>query len=237
MDDARVINVAWLLQSLDGDGNPAQGAINITADVLACVESAVASDPGLVPVDFADETAVGAMIAAAQDGCPVALASLTREEAWENLVTGQKAGNLMKKNVSKTPGMKSDKAKIEIVPVYVPALQSDGTATTVVYHDADGEVIEERNVAKPIVVAYEDEVEGTGGATDIFVAISRDDGDTWKRRNLSKTADKSVARSGYPGDVPEADAQGQGQYDLRRLGPTSTAAAGARATRSRSAPT
>ena len=67
-----------------------------------------------------------------------------------------------------------------------------------VYHDADGEVIETRNEAKPIVVSYLDEVEGTG-AFDVFVAISRDDGDTWKRRNLSKTADKS-SLLGYPGE-------------------------------------
>ena len=43
MDDDRVINVAWLLQSLDADGNPAQGAINITEPVVACLESALAA--------------------------------------------------------------------------------------------------------------------------------------------------------------------------------------------------
>ena len=47
------------------------------------------------------------------------------------------------------------------------------------------------------MVSYLDEVEGTG-ASDVFVAISRDDGDTWKRRNISKTADKS-SKVGYPG--------------------------------------
>ena len=40
--------------------------------------------------------------------------------------------------------MKSDKAKIEIMPVYVLALHSDETPTDVVYHDEDGEVIETR---------------------------------------------------------------------------------------------
>jgi hypothetical protein len=200
MDDDRVINVAWLLQSLDGDGNPAQGAINITEPVIACLESAVASNPGMLPVDFADTGAVGGLIDATVAACSgeVALAALTREEARENLNSGQKAGNLMKKNVSKTPGMKSDKAKIEIVPVYVPALTSDGTATDVIYHDADGNVIETRDKAKPIVVSYLDEVEGSG-ASDVFLAVSRDDGETWKRRNLSKTADKS-SKVGYPGD-------------------------------------
>ena len=87
--------------------------------MVACLESALENNPDMLPVDLADTVAVGALIAATQDGCPENLAALTREEAWENLKNGQKAGNLMKKNVSKAPDMKSDKGKIEIMPVYV----------------------------------------------------------------------------------------------------------------------
>ena len=47
-----------------------------------------------------------------------------REEALDKLNSGMQAGNLMKRNISKTPEMKSDKAKIEILPVYVPAMTS-----------------------------------------------------------------------------------------------------------------
>lgn len=202
MDNDEVLNVARLLQSLDGDGNPAQGAINITEPVVGCLESALAGLPPIPPPEefFADDDAVGALIDATVAACAggIALTAVSKEEARENLVSGQKAGNLMKKNVSKTPDMKSDKAKIEIMPVYVPVKRSDGSAASVVYHDADGNVIETRYVAKPIVVSYLDEVEGTG-ALDVFVAISRDDGETWKRRNISKTADKS-SLIGYPGE-------------------------------------
>ena len=198
MDDDRVINMAWLLQSLDADGNPAQGAINITEPVVACLESALASNPDLLLVDFTDDDRVGALIDATRAGCDGTLTAITREEAAANLNAGQKAGNLVKKNVSKTPGLLSNKAKIEIMPVYVPAMTSDGEPTEVVYHDADGIVVEERGAAKPIVVSYLDEVEGAA-AYDVFVAISRDDGDTWTRRNISKTADKS-SMLGYPGD-------------------------------------
>jgi hypothetical protein len=202
MDDDRVLNVARLLQSFDADGNPAQGAINITEPVIACLESAMTGLPPIPEPDvfFADDYAVGELIDATIAACAgeVELTAVTKEEALENLNSGMKAGNLMKRNISKTPGMKSDKAKIEIVPVYVPALRSDGSATEVVYHDADGNVIEERGVAKPIVVTYLDEIEGTD-ALDVFLAVSRDDGETWKRRNLSKTADKS-SLIGYPGD-------------------------------------
>ncbi len=198
MDDDRVINLAWLLQSLDADGNPGQGSINISDEVVACLENAL---PETIPTPaelFNDQDAVDDLIEATQTSCAVELAAITREEARENLNSGQKAGNLMKKNISKTPDMKSDKAKIEIMPVYVEAMTSDDTPTEVVYYDENDEIMETREVAKPIVVSYLDEVGGTG-AFDVFVAVSRDDGDTWKRRNISKTADKS-SLVGSPGD-------------------------------------
>jgi hypothetical protein len=197
MYDNRVINVAWLLQSLDGDGNPAQGAINITEPVIGCLETAL-DLLGISSVNFSDAAEVETLIAATRSGCAVELDAITRDEARDNLISGQKAGNLMKRNISKSPGMKSDKAKIEIMPVYVPAQSSDGSPATVVYHDADGNVIDERGVAKPIVVTYLDAAGGSG-ALDVFVAISRDDGETWKRRNISKTADKSSLVA-YPGE-------------------------------------
>jgi hypothetical protein len=202
LEDDRVLNVARLLQSLDADGNPAQGAININESVIACLETALSGLPGIPSPEefFADDAAVGALIYATVDACAaeVDLTVVTKEEALENLNSGMKAGNLMKRNVSKTPGMKSDKAKIEIMPVYVPAQRSDGSRADVLYHDADGNVIETRDEAKPIVVTYLDEIEETG-AMDVFVAISRDDGETWKRRNVSKTSDKSSLVL-YPGE-------------------------------------
>ena len=202
MDDDRVLNVARLLQSFDADGNPAQGAINITAPVVACLNGVLDELPiPMPPPDefFVDDAAVGSLIDATITACAgeVELVAVTKEEAKENLNSGMQAGNLMKRNISKTPDMASDKAKIEIVPVYVPALRADDSPTDVVYHDEYGEIIETRDVAKPIVVSYLDEIEGTNAA-DVFVAISRDDGDTWKRRNLSKTADKSSLLA-YPG--------------------------------------
>ncbi len=201
MDDDHVINMAWLLQSLDADGNPGQGSININEDVIDCLESALPSPLPTSNQLFYDVDAVGDLIADTQTACAhlsPPLAAITWEEAKENLSTGQKAGNLLRKNVSKTPDMKSNKAKIDLMPVYVPARKSDDTLTEVVYYDENDEFLEARGVAKPIVVSYLDEVEGSG-AYDVFVAVSRDDGDTWKRRNISKTADKS-SMAGYPGE-------------------------------------
>lgn len=201
LEDDRTLNLARLLQSLDSDGNAGHGAINISAEVVGCLNAALGRLPEITSPDefFADDYSVDELIAATHAACDgVDLTVVTKDEAKDNLIAGMKAGNIMKRNISKTPGMKSDKAKIDIVPVYVPALTSDGSSTSVTYYDDDGNVIEERGVAKPIVVTYLDAVEGTG-ASDVFVAISRDDGDTWKRRNISRTAGRS-SMLGYAGD-------------------------------------
>lgn len=197
LEDDRVLNLARLLQSLDGDGNPGQGSINITEAVVACVDNALAT---LYPpfAGFDDDDSVDALIGATVAGCSVPLREVSKEEALENLGSGMKAGNVMRRNVSKSPDLASAKAQIEIMPVYVPAQTTDGIATEVVYYDEEGSVIETRSVAKPIVVSYLDEVEGALGAMDVYVAISLDDGDTWKRKNISRTADKS-SLFGYPG--------------------------------------
>ncbi|MCJ7603251.1 MAG: choice-of-anchor O protein [Desulfobulbaceae bacterium] len=200
--DPKVINIARLLQSLDADGDPQNGAIQITEPVRGCLDSALG---GATTVDFGIDADVEALIYATVAQCVdvVTLNPVSLEDAAANLNIGQKAGNIVKKNASKTPDMKSDKAKIEIMPVYVPALKADGTATEVVYYNEDGTVKETRDVAKPIVITYVDEVEGTG-VSDVFVSISRDDGDTWKRSNISRTADKSsftlLNGVAYPGD-------------------------------------
>jgi hypothetical protein len=207
VDDPNVINIARLLQSLDKDGNAQDGPIRITEEVRGCLDSALGV-LGLTEVDFANDAEVEAVINQTVSQCssleiPVPLVAVSKDQAAENLNQGQKAGNLVKKNVSKTPAMASDKAKMDIMPVYVPAKKADGTDATVVYYNEDGTVKETRTKAKPIVITYLDEVEDTG-ASDVFVAISRDDGDTWKRRNISRTADKSsftlLTGDEYPGD-------------------------------------
>ncbi len=72
------------------------------------------------------------------------------------------------------------------MPVYVPAMKADGTLLQ--KRDADnncliGTEIDVICQSKPLVAAYVDEIDGTG-AQDVFIAISRDDGASWKRKNL-----------------------------------------------------
>ncbi len=113
---------------------------------------------------------------------------------------------IFRKNVSKTPLLASNKAKLNIMGVYVPAMKADGTLLQDRAEDGScliGTEIDELCQTKPIVTAYVDEIEGTG-AQDVFLAISRDDGASWKRKNVSKTAERSSFNladgTAYPGD-------------------------------------
>ena len=115
-------------------------------------------------------------------------------------------GIMFRKNVSRTPEMASAKAKLNIMGVWLPALRANGEdayyldgedeegnpiiVPGIPYYDPNsGELIRVATEAKPVVTIYCDEVET--GAHDVFASISRDDGNTWKRRNISRMADRS----------------------------------------------
>jgi hypothetical protein len=128
-------------------------------------------------------------------------------------------GQLFRRNVSKTPDEETERANLNHMSFYVPAQSSDGTLLEGIdYYDAEGAVVETRAYAKPLIAVYidslpEDEhneelsiMSGTSfGAHDAYAAVSLDDGATWKRTNLSMSADLSsfVLANGhpYPGDA------------------------------------
>ena len=107
------------------------------------------------------------------------------------------------KNVSHNPEYASAKAKMNAATIYVPAQKADGTALNDrdpadpslclvgdLVADADGTADDNVCQVQPIVVSYEEEVEPYG-VSDVFLAVSLDDGATYKRYNLSKTGDRS----------------------------------------------
>jgi hypothetical protein len=125
-------------------------------------------------------------------------------------------GAMLRRNVSKTPELETEHAAIEMLNFYVPAQSSDGTLLNgIEYYNADGALVDTRESAKPLIATYQDghaeEVEGTAfahGERDAFAAVSLDDGETWKRTNLSNSAGRSsfsirVKKKSipYPGDV------------------------------------
>jgi len=199
-DDPRVINMARLLQSLDFDASPKDG-IMFTEAVEFCLFEATEA-LGLSAVDFADDSQVEDVIQGTITACAgeVSLVAVSAEDAKENLDRSLDS-TMFRKKVSKTPDLTSSKSKLNIMGVWFPALKANGepfvytdengaVQTGIPYYDENGDLIRVADQAKPIVLAYTDGVEETG-YEDIFAAISRDDGNTFKRKNLSRAADKS----------------------------------------------
>jgi len=131
-------------------------------------------------------------------------------------------GDMLRRNVSKTPSLLTEHAALTMLELYVPAQSSDGELLSetdeggIEYDDAEENLVETRGYAKPLISFFQDghvvEVEGTGfvghGKRDAWAAVSLDDGETWKRTNLSKSGNLSSFTIGkgsnkvpYPGDV------------------------------------
>ncbi len=119
-------------------------------------------------------------------------------------------GERLFKTISSAPGQvgspepEGEHAFVQLMNFYVPAQSSDGTVLTegIDYIDADGTLRKTELNAKPLVsffiygpvIAF-DEPSTSGfpghGRRDAFAAVSLDDGVSWKRTNLSESADKS----------------------------------------------
>ena len=135
-------------------------------------------------------------------------------------------GPLFKRNVSRTPETMTGASQMSVMPLYVPAQNTQGEAfiTTsgeieYLVGDNDASIVAyTRPEAKPLFVTYNDGIEdeelnsilgiatGAGfGERDAFASLSLDDGATWKIWNISDSADRSsfVLKDGhdYPGDV------------------------------------
>ena len=189
VDDVRVINLARLLQSLDVDGDP-QGGIVIIDEVTAVFEQAVASRE-LETLDFADSVLVEDLIdhtilLASQLDNPVYLVKQSSEAAQDHL--NQNTDSFMfRRDISRTPELESAKSKMAISSFWYPALAANATpedhpTKTLEYRDEEGNLIRTMTEAHPIVITYTDN-------HDCYAAVSMDDGETFKRMNLSRTAD------------------------------------------------
>ncbi len=119
----------------------------------------------------------------------------------------------------------AEHAFIAQMKFYATAQKSDGSAVPGEYFTVDGEMVEERPLAKPLIGVYMygpvETVEGVGfvghGKRDAYAAVSLDDGVTWKDTNLSESASETscdnancniirddvqlIKDTAYPGDV------------------------------------
>ncbi|MFO7811691.1 MAG: choice-of-anchor O protein [Pelovirga sp.] len=143
-------------------------------------------------------------------------------------------GAMFRKNVSATPDLETEFAAIRMLPLYVPAQNTSGELVTISYPLADGtdNTEADRTFARPLIGHYTDghvegiDEEGYGGfpghgERDAYGAVSLDDGNTWKRSNLSKSADLSSfkikngrKKVAYPGDVGRTFAASDGNKVL-----------------------
>lgn len=200
-EDSRVLNMARLIQSLDADASPKDG-VRLTEEIEESLAAAV-SDLGIEAIDFSDDEQIDAIInqtileAAAYD---IALAEASAEDA-KTILDQHLDSAMFRKNVSKTPELASAKSKLNVMGVWFPAKKANGDPAVyedengveqegIAYYDASNDLIRVEKEAKPLVCVYCDEIEETG-AHDVYAAVSRDDGHTWKRKNLSRMADRS----------------------------------------------
>jgi hypothetical protein len=141
-------------------------------------------------------------------------------------------GALVRKSMAPSPGTapavpdgytaEAEHAFIQMMKFYVPIQAANGTVAPTDYFNVDEELVDTRDLAKPLVGVYiygpAEGVEGVGfvghGRRDAYGAVSLDDGETWKATNLSESAGLSssdvvrmdvplFADTGYayPGDV------------------------------------
>ncbi len=198
LDDPRVANMAMLLQSLDADADPKPG-ITLTSEVLACFEAAL---DRYGPIkNWGYDRLINYVVRITVENCAgkVDLRVVARDDAVANLSRSVNS-RMFRKNVSKTPEQASAKAKLNVMPVWFPALKANGEPATfledgvmhtgIPYYDDDGAMIRIAEEAKPLVVTYTD-ADPFYGTSDVWAGISRDDGATWKRKNLSRSADRS----------------------------------------------
>jgi len=216
-DTVEVINLARLLQSLDVDGN-AKDRILITPEVVEVLDEAV-TGLGLTELDFTNSEEIDQIIVDTVDlgaSAGLDLAIVSSEEAKGHL-DEQLSSVMFRKNVSKTPELANAKAKMNDMRVWFPAFQANGDPAVISYYDEDGAWIRDAEVAKPLVITYTDQ-DPTTGASDVWAAVSRDDGHTWKRMNLSRSADRSsfTLANGEPfyGDTRKPVMQVQGNAIL-----------------------
>ncbi len=200
LDDPRVINMARLLQSLDADATPQKGIL--ITDTVAAAFTAAMAGIGLESINFSDdemvEDIIQATITEARAMSETGLVAVSAEDAQAHLGKST-SSSMFRKRVSRTPELASAKAKLNIMGVWFPALKANGdpvdytdeTGTPAIpYYDEDGNLIRTATEAKPIIATFCDADPETG-AHDVWAAVSRDDGHTWKRKNISRMADRS----------------------------------------------
>lgn len=217
----KVVNVARILQSMDSDRDSSNGITILpeSVEALTALVGCTVGEACTVDLPSYDTLALTALLNELVDTTEVDDQVVTEDSALSHLLVTLGDSAMIRKNISKTAQLHSSKPKMNIMSIYVDAQAADGTP---VYTDDTNTT---RARFHPIVSTYADAVEdaefiwdGETRAHDTFAAISLDDGATWKRINLSRTATRSsfTLANGkeYPGDSHKPVMQARGNNIL-----------------------
>lgn len=219
-------NMAKVLQSLDKDGEPNAG-ISISSKTADAFDESV-EELGLEELDFYDTEEIDELLVLTDEKLGGGLNIVTKAEALDNLEKGT-GSSVVRKNVSKSSDYENTKAKLEFAQFYVPAQKANGDPVKLEYYETvideltglpteEEELVMARDKVKPLVSCYTQVVDDESGAEDIIAAISRDEGETWKTTNLSKSADKSsftlANGTEFMGDTHKPQIRVRGNYIL-----------------------
>lgn len=213
-DSPLVKAIARTLLQLDADqGKPGIQLNNLVASTLR----GKMQDKGLGVVDFeqlsadladddpSNDDAVTSTVETLYNAVTATAVALelpqvvTYADAVDHLVNT----DMFRKNVSKTPDLADNKSKLNQLDAYVPVKKAnDQDYLPEELYDAENNCLigaklvgEEVCKVKPLVITYAgiDPRYAAGSMADAMAAVSRDDGATWKRVNLSRTGEKLVS--------------------------------------------
>ncbi|MEJ2687251.1 MAG: choice-of-anchor O protein, partial [Gammaproteobacteria bacterium] len=204
--------IASFLQSMDGDGNPANGVIDITSAVRGWI-SQVMTDQGVGQLNLTTmspdhiTTFTQAVVARSTNdpAAPAHLSYVPPATATANLEVAMAKAEVFRKNISSAPGLATDEVSLDTMDdIWVTPQRADGGDPSMC--DSEGSCATPATV-NPLLAFYLQPPDNKSlakpfwGDDDAWVAVSLDNGATWKRTDLSQSADRTVT----VGDDPYAD--------------------------------
>lgn len=204
--------IAGFLQSMDGDGDPGNGVVAISPEVRTWIARTMVDRnlgplklTSMSPDDITTFSRAVVTLSRSDQSASHQLTYVPPEEAAANLEVGMAKQGVFRKNVTGTRGLDTDNVSLEVMDdVRTAPRRADGGDPSIC--DGEGHCITPDTV-NPLLAFY---VEPAGnkalaqpfwGNDDAWVAVSMDDGATWKRTDLSLSANQAVP----VGDDPYAD--------------------------------
>lgn len=212
VDNPQVQAIASFLQSMDGDDDPGNGVITVSYEVHVWIAQAMAGQSHdqlnlttMSPDDITAFTQTVVAMSQRDNSVNYHLVFVPPADAAANLEVNIARLGVFRRNVTNTPGLDTNDATLQVMNhVRIAPQRADSSNPSTC--DSQANCVTP-DVVNPLLVFY---VEPPGNKhpakpfwrnNDAWVAVSLDNGVTWRRTNLSNSSDKTVA----VGDNPYAD--------------------------------